>query len=284
VSKASKPHSDRRPILFIGVGRQRVGKTTFLNTLVQALREQGSELVIWNADLLNITYSLSLFHPDVLEPSSADFEDVKAWLEERIQDQIEGQYDAVLDVGGGETPLSRLVQEIPIVATLERQGIRVVLAHVIGPEQADVDYLKHYTTHELFAPEATLIVLNAGLVISGRSAGNAFAAINRHPVITEALTHGAEIVMMPPLSCMSQVTDRGLTFAEAAEGVTKGGHPKLSFFDQERVAIWWAKAVPTFMASIPPLWLPSTTGRASVRSTPETTISAGPEKKETADV
>jgi hypothetical protein len=284
VSRTSKPHSERRPILFIGVGRQRVGKTTFLNTLIQALREQGSELVIWNADLLNVTYSLSLFHPDVLEPPSADFEDVKAWLEDRIQDQIEGQYDAVLDVGGGETPLSRLVQEIPIVTTLERQGIRVVLAHVIGPEQADVDYLRRYTSHELFAPEATLIVLNAGLVISGRSAGNAFAAINRHPVIAEALSHGAEIVMMPPLSCMSQVTDRGLTFAEAAEGAKKESHPKLSFFDQERVAIWWGKAVPKFVASIPPLWLPSTTGRSLVGSALETAISARPETKETTDV
>ena len=256
MSKKPQSGKNRRPVLLVVVGRQRVGKTTVMNAIIQHLQEQGAEMVIWNADLLNVTYNLTLFHPDVIEPPSADFEDVKAWLEERIQDQIDGQYDAVLDVGGGETPLSRLVQEIPIVQTLERQGIRVVLAHVIGPEQADVDYLKHFTTHELFAPEATLIVLNAGLVLSGRSAGHAFAAINRHPVVLEALSHGAEVVMMPQLSCMSQVTDRGLTFAEAGEGVTKGDHPRLSFFDQERVAIWWSKAVPKFIASIPPLWLP----------------------------
>jgi hypothetical protein len=263
MSKASKARNDRRPVLFIGVGRQRVGKTTFLNALIQALRAQGSEMVIWNSDLLNVTYNLPLFHTDVLQPPSAEFEDVKAWLEDRIQDQIEGQYNAVLDVGGGESPLRRLVQEIPIVQTMEKQGIRVVLAHVIGPEQADVDYLKHFTAHELFAPEATLIVLNAGLVMSGRSAGHAFAAINRHPVIVDALAHGAELVMMPPLSCMSQVTDRGLTFAEAAEGKTKGDHPRLSFFDQERVAIWWEKAIPQFIASIPPVWLPATGDRSA---------------------
>jgi hypothetical protein len=251
-----KTQSERRPVLFIGVGRQRVGKTTFLNTVIQAMREQGAEFVIWNADLLNVTYNLPLFHDDVLEPPSAQFEDVKSWLEERIQDQIEGQYNAFLDVGGGDTPLSRLVREIPIVQTLEKQGIRVVLAHVIGPEQADVDYLRHFTAQELFAPEATLIVLNAGLVMSGRSASNAFAAIKSHPIVTDALTHGAKLAMMPPLSCMSQVTDRGLTFAEAAEGVTKGEHSRLSFFDQERVAIWWTKAVPAFIDAIPPLWLP----------------------------
>jgi hypothetical protein len=255
--KSTKAQSDRRPVLFIGVGRQRVGKTTFLNTVIQSMREQGAQFVIWNADLLNVTYNLPLFHDDVLEPPSADFEDVKSWLEERIQDQIDGQYNAFLDVGGGDTPLRRLVREIPIVQTLERQGIRVVLAHVIGPEQADVDYLRHFTAQELFAPEATLIVLNAGLVMSGRSASNAFAAIKSHPIVTDALVHGAKLVMMPPLSCMSQVTDRGLTFADAAEGVVKGGHPRLSFFDQERVSIWWTKAVPAFVEAIPPLWLPA---------------------------
>jgi hypothetical protein len=255
--KSVKTQSDRRPVLFIGVGRQRVGKTTFLNTVIQAMREQGAQFVIWNADLLNVTYNLPLFHDDVLEPPSAEFEDVKSWLEERIQDQIEGQYNAFLDVGGGDTALSRLVREIPIVQTLEKQGIRVVLAHVIGPEQADVDYLRHFTAQELFAPEATLIVLNAGLVMSGRSASNAFSAIKGHPIVTDALVHGAKLVMMPPLSCMSQVTDRGLTFADAAEGVVKGDHPRLSFFDQERVAIWWTKAVPAFIDAIPPLWLPT---------------------------
>jgi hypothetical protein len=262
--KSVKTQSDRRPVLFIGVGRQRVGKTTFLNTVIQAMREQGAQFVIWNADLLNVTYNLPLFHDDVLEPPSAEFEDVKSWLEERIQDQIEGQYNAFLDVGGGDTPLSRLVREIPIVQTLEKQGIRVVLAHVIGPEQADVDYLRHFTAQDLFAPEATLIVLNAGLVLSGRSASNAFSAIKGHPIVTDALVHGAKLVMMPPLSCMSQVTDRGLTFADAAEGVIKGDHPRLSFFDQERVAIWWTKAVPAFIGAIPPLWLP-TSSRNVVR-------------------
>jgi hypothetical protein len=266
--KSMKTQSERRPVLFIGVGRQRVGKTTFLNTVIQAMREQGAEFVIWNADLLNVTYNLPLFYDDVLEPPSAQFEDVKSWLEERIQDQLEGQYNAFLDVGGGDTPLSRLVREIPIVQTLEKQGIRVVLAHVIGPEQADVDYLRHFTAQELFAPEATLIVLNAGLVMSGRSASNAFAAIKSNPIVTDALTHGAKLVMMPPLSCMSQVTDRGLTFADAAEGVIKCGHPRLSFFDQERVAIWWTKAVPAFIDAIPPLWLPVSSRSAALDEMP----------------
>ena len=36
----------RRPVLLIAAGRQRVGKTTFLNALTQRLREHGSRAAI----------------------------------------------------------------------------------------------------------------------------------------------------------------------------------------------------------------------------------------------
>lgn len=45
------PAEDRRPVLIIVVGRQRVGKTTLLNTTVQFIRTHGGEVVVWNADM-----------------------------------------------------------------------------------------------------------------------------------------------------------------------------------------------------------------------------------------
>ncbi len=270
IAKAMAFAGEHRPVLFITVGRQRVGKTTFMNVLIQALRQQGAGITIWNADQLNTTHNLTVFHADALQPKSSDFEDGKAWLEERIQDQMEGQYDVMLDVGGGETPLSRLVREVPIVSSAARQGIRVVLAHVIGPDQADVDYLKHYMKNDLFAPEATLIVLNGGLVLSGRSIAGAFAEVREHAVIKEAISRGARLTVMPALSCMAKVTDRGLTFDEAAEGISKGKLGTMSFLDQERVAIWWQKAIPEFLMTIPADWLPATaTSLNSQEATPD---------------
>ncbi len=120
IMNSTAPVGDCRPVLFITVGRQRVGKTTFMSILIQALRRQGAEIAIWNADQLNTTHNLAVFHPDALQPKSSDFEDSKAWLEERIQDQMEQQYDAMLDVGGGETLLSKLVREVPIVQSAAR--------------------------------------------------------------------------------------------------------------------------------------------------------------------
>ncbi len=257
MSDVISPAEDRRPVVAIVVGRQRVGKTSFLNTTVQFLRAHGGEVVVWNADKLNRTYSLSMFSADVLEPSSVDSEDVKAWLEGRFTHLIEHRYDAVLDIGGGDTPLARLVEEVPIVRTLERRGIRVVLIHVLGPEMADLDYLERFMSENLLAPEATLIVLNDGLVITGRSANFAFANVRQHPALIEAVLNGAKVVLMPKLSCMSQVTDRHLTFADAMNSVAKVGSPPLSFFDQERVALWWERDLPPFFSAIPALWLPA---------------------------
>ena len=44
--------TDRKPVLMIVVGRQRVGKTTFLNRLSQYLRGHGAT-EIWDADKIN---------------------------------------------------------------------------------------------------------------------------------------------------------------------------------------------------------------------------------------
>lgn len=279
------PAGDRRPLLIFVVGRQRVGKTTLLNTVVQFVRAHGGDMAVWNADMLNRSYSLSMFHTGVLEPPSADTEDVKAWLEGRFMHLAEHRYDAVLDVGGGETPLARLVEEVPIVHTLERRGVRLVLVHVLGPEMADLDYLERFLAGDLLAPEATLVVLNNGLVLTGRSANFAFAKVSEHPALVDALKGGGEMVLMPKLSCMSAVTDRGMTFAEAmTDGFVKPGHPPLSFFDVERVALWWERELPKFFGQIPELWLPAMPGFVRPGAAEQTAAPArGSRKREATD-
>lgn len=248
---------ERRPVLLIAVGRQRVGKTAFLNTTAQYLRHHGAGFRIWNADKLNRSSSLSLFHDDVMEPPSPDPEDVKGWLEERFADLIQHRYDAFLDIGGGTTPLSTLIEEVRIVTALERQGIRLVLVHVVGPERADFDCLETLLHDGPQPPPATVIVMNAGLILTGRSAEAAFSTVRSHPALIEALRQGAQVMLMPCLPCLSAVTDRGLTFEEAMSGVVKPGHAGLSFFDRERVYIWWERELTPFFKAFPPLWLPA---------------------------
>jgi hypothetical protein len=248
----------RQPVLIIAVGRQRVGKTTMLNVMIEMLRAHGAEIEIWNADLHNRTHSLSLFYKDAQEPAAGtSLDDQKRWIEERVREMVVHRRDTVLDVGGGSTALNTLIEELHIVEMLEARGIRVVLMYLLGNERADLDYLTQFAEDSMFMPKATLVVFNAGLLTSGRSAKTAFNALMEHPIVLNAINTGAKIVQMPALSCMAAVTDRGMSFAEFASGKQAAGHPESSFFDHERVWLWLNRDIPNMFLRIPPEWLPA---------------------------
>jgi hypothetical protein len=153
-----------------------------------------------------------------------------------------------------------------VIQALAQQGTDVIGLFCVGPEQADLDYLGHFSESGTFLPEKTVIVLNAGLVLSGRSAGGAFAAILENPAVKAAVKRGAQVVMMPTLSCMSEVTDRGLSFADAARGKVKPGQQAMSLFDPTRVNEWWTKKMPEFFGKFPPDWLPTPLSKEASRA------------------
>jgi hypothetical protein len=247
----------RRRLLLVALGRQRVGKTALLNTIVQYFRAQGSEIEVWNADQQNRTHSLSTFFPDASLPPDGGLMDTRGWIEGKLKEQAEHGHHAVLDAGGGFTGFSALVEDVPVISALAAQGTDVIGLFCVGPEQADLDYLDSFSKTEVFMPEATMIVMNAGLVLSGRSPGAAFAPIAKNAVFEAAVDRGAKVAMFPALTCMAEVTDRGLTFEEAAAGKIKPGQQPMSMFDPTRVREWWTKKVPDFFGNFPPEWLPS---------------------------
>ncbi len=134
---------------------------------------------MWNADRQNETHSLSVFHPYAIRPPSDDPEDKGVRLEELFDRQVREQFNSVLDLARGDPLVRPLARETELVPTLERRGIRTVLWQVLGPDVADLDYLKLSMEAGLFAP-ATLLVPNAGLVRSKRSVQAVFAEVTGH--------------------------------------------------------------------------------------------------------
>ena len=256
----------RRRLLLVALGRQRVGKTALLNTVVQYFRAAGSQIEVWNADQQNRTHSLSTFFDDASVPPDGGLADTRGWIEGKLKDQVEGGCHAVLDAGGGVTGFSSLVEDVPIVDALASQGTDVIGLFCIGPEQADLDYLDTFARGANFMPKATMIVMNAGLVTSGRAPRAAFTPILDNAAFKTAVDRGAKTLMFPALSCMAEVTDRGLTFEEAAAGQVKPGQQPMSMFDPTRVREWWTKKVPDFFAKFPPEWLPSAQSASAVAS------------------
>jgi hypothetical protein len=114
----------RQPVLIIAVGRQRVGKTTMLNVMIEMLRSHGADIEIWNADLHNRTHTLSLFHKDALQPpDETSIEDQKRWIEDRVHEMVVHRRDTVLDVGGGLTALNTLIEELHRIRPARAAGM-----------------------------------------------------------------------------------------------------------------------------------------------------------------
>jgi hypothetical protein len=105
-------------------------------------RERGANLRVWNADRQNETHSLSVFHPDALRLPSDDPDDKGTWLEESFDAQVRERFDSLLDLAGGDPLVRLLARETELVATLEQHRVRLVLWQVLGPDVADLDYLK----------------------------------------------------------------------------------------------------------------------------------------------
>ena len=60
---------ERKSVLWIALGRQRVGKTTVLNATVQYFREKGCPIEVWNADQQNRSHSHGRNHFDAETPA-----------------------------------------------------------------------------------------------------------------------------------------------------------------------------------------------------------------------
>ena len=114
----------------------------------------------------------------------------------------------------------------------------MVAVHLIGPNLDDLSYLQEVERDGLFAPKATVLLLNEGLVPAGRSERTAFEPIVSHRIFTDAIGRGAKWVRMPRLGAIQEVENRRLTFRAAEAGETGRGLPPLGAINRQRVALW----------------------------------------------
>jgi hypothetical protein len=247
---------DRKPVLIGAYGRGNTGKTALLTALTQYCREQGASMQLWNLDQHQRSVSLETMFVDTRAPDDDNENERGRWLEERLSEQADERFDAVLDVGGGDTQIRNLAREIDLVGTLDERGIRLVAFHMVGPDPGDLDFLKMVVEDDLFVPAASVVVVNAGRLPSGRSARQLVEKVKADQSVLRVLKSGGRLQMMPRLACMTGVLERGISFREAMEGTVKRGQDSLSFFDQARVAKWWTEEMTAFFEAVPADWMP----------------------------
>ena len=225
------------PSLVVPQGRGGRGKTWWIRWAVERAQNLGREVVVADADRTNAT--LSAYFDGVVSPPSADDRDVREWLAAFVEQQIESRFTAVMDFGGGDLILKRVAREIGLVEFLVGHGIRPVAVHLIGPDRDDLAYLQDVEADGVFAPDATILVLNEALVPPHRTAASAFAeTVRSHPILERTIARGARLVTMPRLEPASEIDLRRLTFAAAEAGRVREGQAPIGPWKRQQIARW----------------------------------------------
>ena len=237
------------PKFVLALGRGKTGKSTFIRWAAERALERGAEPVIADADRTNAT--LSAFFANVIRPPSPEDDEVRTWLNEFVDRQIEERFSAFLDLGGGDLTLKTWARDLDLSAFLDGYGIAPVALHFLSSDLDDLSYLRDIETVAKFQPTRTAIVLNEGTVPPGRVARTAFEPIITHDVFRAAVSRGARVMRMPRLTCMHEIERRRLSFQDAEAGAVKPGQDKIGPVNRQLISLWRREMETSFGPILP---------------------------------
>ena len=235
--------AQRRPRMVVALGRGKVGKSVFLTWLAESSARR-YPLRIVDADPNNPV--LVRRFSDAIAPEGDGPEERRMWLEREFERLIEragtaDQEDMLLDVGGNDHLLKRMGGEMKLAELLIENGVDPVAVHLVGPDEADLRYLEDVESRGLFCPPMTVLVLNEGLVSSGRDPLKVYETILRSEVVRNVTSpaRGGKLVFMPELACLREIEAAGSTPGRA---VTGWREINLGLFNRTRVSAVDARA------------------------------------------
>lgn len=197
-------------------GRGGGGKSTLAYALYGWAKEAGRTVMLADA---NRNSTLADLCPETLRPPSDDTNELKEWHTTNLGAMVTNGVSLMTDLGPGS---DRLMQEyghdLDVVGYCEDQGWNALAIFMCGPDMDDFSYVVRLVEAGYFVPTPSVIVLNEGVVRSGKSAASAFADIRAHPDIAVLQKAGVIPVSMPPLRSMEEARASGLTLQEVAAG------------------------------------------------------------------
>jgi hypothetical protein len=241
--------------LFV-MGPGRSGKTTLLRYIMEEARPGRSAPIAAALDPQN--RSLASFVNDVAQPDTTDPTGVARWAEELLGFVMAEQQSALLDMGGGDLSMGKLLEDVPDLAdSLEEAGVHPVALYTLSPRVDDLGVLAGYEAQG-FKPRATALILNAGLADPTVPREDAFARVLRHSAFRAAVARGAVPIWMPRLDAgvAAEIEGKRLRFGQARDGQAPADQPGaiLGPFDRSRVRKWMADMA----AALAPIrsWIP----------------------------
>ena len=209
-----------KPKIWFMIGAGNSGKTVEVRWMVSRMAEQAREAILAALDPAN--RSLATWFDGVEQPPNSDGAQTARWLREFLTFVMtEKAHNAILDFGGGDTSLAKLIDAAPDIATtLEEAGIAPVACYTLTPRLDDLAALDTLEAAG-FKPKATVLMFNEGRVDSTISRDEAFTRIGRHSAVRSAVARGAVPLWMPRLEpeVMAEIEGKRLSFGQARDGV-----------------------------------------------------------------
>lgn len=229
-----------KPKTWFLVGAGGTGKTMLARWLGWQMQAAGRAAILAALDPQN--RSLTTWFENVEQPPSSDGVQTSRWLRDLLKYVMAERQSALLDFGGGDTALLRLIEAVPdFVAALEEAGVEPVACYMLAPRQDDLAILETLEAAR-FTPRATALVLNEGRVDSTLSRDEAFARVRRHSALKSALTRGAVPIWMPRLEpeVAQDIEGKRLQFGQARDGQVPDGarFAPIGGFERSMVRRW----------------------------------------------
>lgn len=246
----------KRPKVWFAIGPGRSGKTMLLRWAAEMSASLGGTAIVAAADPQN--RSLKNYFDNVAEPPTNDAMATSRWLEALLRHTMEEQASALVDLGGGDTALHKLLAAVPDLAgALEAAGVAPVAVYTLGPRVDDLAALASFEALG-FRPAATVLIRNEGLADATADREDAFARVLRHSAYRSAVARGAVEIWMPRLDAAvaQEIEAKRVSFLQARDALSPEGRKvtPLGPFDRSRVRHW----LNTMAAEMAPIlsWLP----------------------------
>lgn len=240
VVRASGIDLSGRAKVWFAIGPGRSGKTTVLRCTAEMSASRGSNPIVAAADPQN--RSLANYIDNVAQPPTNDAVATSRWLEALLRHAMEEKASALVDLGGGDTSLHKLLATVPdLAASLEDSGVAPVAVYTLGPRVDDLASLASFEALG-FQPTATVLIRNEGLSDPTVDREDAFARLLRHSAYRAAVARGAVEVWMPRLdpAIAQEIEAKRISFVQARDAISPEGRqvPPLGPFDRSRVRRW----------------------------------------------
>ena len=198
------------------MGRGGSGKSTGLAELVWRARSQGRDVIVGDGDARSRT--LTGLFPEAVHPVSEEFPDVSAFLSSLLNRIVKEHRSAVLDLGGGDRSLVEYGRDLNLVAFCQRREVEPLALYFLGPDPEDLAHVVSIWRGGFFRPARAVLILNEGVVRSGKTVAGAFERTLASPDFTRMVEEGARPLLMHRLAVFDQVKASGVGLYGAAVG------------------------------------------------------------------